>query len=209
MLFLILLFVLFPTVSTSGMLRFQVTASNDCLFRITSDSGIQQLSLPLGDHLSTHFRPQSHLKSLEFTFSVEGLAVPARKHVFQLIHAHGDPQRIVLEFDQTVVLVESEFVCDNGFYGPRCRSQTEKKTSTTISVPSTTSAGPTGSTDSIEGSMSFATLHLAFVVFSVVLLVAVIILVLRSRKSKSLSGKMIQYLENHNNNNCSNPSSIV
>ncbi|CAL2045818.1 unnamed protein product [Caenorhabditis brenneri] len=124
-------------VSSYGNLRIELTASNNCEIRLITDYSDEIIHLTMGDKRTTSFHTNG-----DGSWIRVGLSLPNGEPEFYPfpLRNTGQQLRRVFESLDIVVLIESIYECDAGFFGPRCQYRGFPTTSSisTSTIPSTT-----------------------------------------------------------------------
>uniref|UniRef100_A0A1I7U9D8 Hyphal_reg_CWP domain-containing protein n=1 Tax=Caenorhabditis tropicalis TaxID=1561998 RepID=A0A1I7U9D8_9PELO len=183
-----LIFLLFSScslVSTSGHLRLELTSSNNCEVRLITGSSDETILLIMGEKRTSSFHFNGSRESLRI-----GLASPTGVTEFYgfALRNTGQQLRKVFEFSEVVVLIQSVYECDAGYYGIRCDMRqvpTPSTTTTTSTLVITTTPAQSTTADSLEESTmisffsatadsnSIVILILVFVIFILTALIVV------------------------------------
>ncbi|CAP26988.1 Protein CBG06717 [Caenorhabditis briggsae] len=138
----ITLFSLVSMTSATGHLRLELTSSEHCTLHLKTSSSFQALRLNMGITRIVSFHPKVNQKTIEIAFFKGGS--PPQSYVYEMETSNGTSYQTFI-FSQTVILVQSFFECDSGFYGYHCNDRTTS-TSTTSSTTTPVSPATSGTT---------------------------------------------------------------
>ncbi|CAO4379063.1 unnamed protein product [Caenorhabditis nigoni] len=136
----ILLFTVFSVSAATGHLRLEITASDHCNLHLKTSSSFQSVLLTMGTTRIVSFHPKIDQETLEITFSRKGMT--PQTHLYQMKKSNQANHQTFI-FKDTVLLVQSYFECDAGFYGDDCLEDTTTTSTTTTTTTTTTEATTT------------------------------------------------------------------
>ncbi|EFP01943.1 hypothetical protein CRE_22850 [Caenorhabditis remanei] len=127
---------LFSLVSASGHLRLELTASTNCHIRLTTDFSDETLLLHMGEKRITSFHPQT-VRPDKIRVGLS-LAPGGKMSYFDFaLKNTGQQLRHLFEDEDLVVLIQSVYECNRGFYGLTCEFVGTPTTVATTTVTTT------------------------------------------------------------------------
>ncbi|UMM34409.1 hypothetical protein L5515_007502 [Caenorhabditis briggsae] len=136
----VILFTVFSVSAATGHLRLEITASDHCSLHLKTSSSFQSILLTMGTPRIVSFHPKIDQETLEITFSRK--AMTPQTHLYQMKKASQVNHQTFI-FKDTVLLVQSYFECDTGFYGDYCSDDTTTTSTTTTTTTTTPEATTT------------------------------------------------------------------
>ncbi|PIC28398.1 hypothetical protein B9Z55_020327 [Caenorhabditis nigoni] len=139
---LLILLSIFSLVSATGHLRIEFTASNNCALRMITAFSDETIQLSMGEKRVTSFHPAPGTRD-KVRFSLSTASGKAVVYDFALKNT-GQQIRNIYEDTDLVVLIQSSYECNEGFFGLTCEfvgssSSTTTTTTTTTTTVTTTS----------------------------------------------------------------------
>ncbi|CAO4380591.1 unnamed protein product [Caenorhabditis nigoni] len=142
---LLILLSTFSLVSATGHLRIEFTASNNCALRMITEFSDETIQLSMGERRVTSFHPAPGTRD-KVRFSLSTASGKAVVYDFALKNT-GQQIRNIYEDTDLVVLIQSSYECNEGFFGLTCEfvgssSSTTTTTTTTTTVTTTSKKTP-------------------------------------------------------------------
>ena len=135
---------LFSLAAASGHLRLELTASTTFHIRLTTDFSDETLLLHMGERRITSFHPQT-VRPDKIRVGLS-LAPGGKMSYFDFaLKNTGQQLRHLFEDSELVVLIQSVYECNRGFYGLTCEFVGTPKMTTTTTVTTTTVSTTTDS----------------------------------------------------------------
>ncbi|CAP36655.1 Protein CBR-SDZ-31 [Caenorhabditis briggsae] len=148
---LLILLSIFSLVSATGHLRIEFTASNNCALRMITAFSDETIQLSMGEKRVSSFHPAPGTRD-KVRLSLSTASGKSVVYDFALKNT-GQQIRNIYEDTDLVVLIQSSYECNEGFFGLTCEfvgtsSITTTTTATTTTVSTTTESKKTTPTES-------------------------------------------------------------